>query len=123
MNPHPHPHSHVPPRARPQTQQTAKPVYRTRSEAIIAKPHAVDTLNRLLDSFDLTGDWEALDAAILEEIHKGGMLASGATVQVELTGRRIGHLVEFRMIGHQGVWWTYVDWLIEDSGISTRHLH
>jgi hypothetical protein len=120
---HPHRHAPIPPRTRPHSRQTAQPIYRTRAEAIIARPQAVDNLNRLLDSFDQTGDWKALDAGILEEIHRGAMLGSWRPVQIELTGLRIGHLVEFRMLGRDGVWWSIAENIIEDSGISTRHLH
>ena len=57
------------------------------------------------------GDRQALDQAVLEEIHRGSLFASYESVRVELTGRRQGYCVEFEMWDRKGKidgkWWTY----------------
>jgi hypothetical protein len=39
------------------------------------------------------------------EILQGTMLTSYESVVIELTGKRSGHCVEFRMRDHEGIWW------------------
>ena len=85
--------------------------FRTRPAAVIVKPYAVTKMNQLLAVYDAgVIDREALDLAIVEEIHRGSMLASWESVEVDLTGRRQGHCLEFRMRDQKGyidgLWWT-----------------
>jgi hypothetical protein len=48
-------------------------------------------MNALLNAFDMgLIDRDRLDQQILEEIHRGKMLASEESVVIELTGRRDG---------------------------------
>jgi hypothetical protein len=89
----------------------AAAIYRTRPAAVIVKPHAVTRTNQLLAVYDAgVISREALDQAVLDEIHRGSMLASWESARVELTGRRQGHCVEFEMYDRKGridgKWWT-----------------
>jgi hypothetical protein len=71
--------------------------------AVIVKPRAVTPMNQLLAVFEAgVISKEALDQAILEEIHRGSMLTSWESVRVELTGRRQGYCVEFEMWDRKG---------------------
>jgi hypothetical protein len=51
----------------------------------------------------------ALSQALGIELLRGTMLTSYESVVIELTGRRSGRCVEFRMRDHEGVWWVEED--------------
>jgi hypothetical protein len=60
-------------------------------------------MNQLLAVYDAgVIDRDTLDLSILEEIRRGSMLSSWESVRVDLTGRRAGYLVEFRMWDRKG---------------------
>jgi hypothetical protein len=86
-------------------------IYRTLPAAVIVKPYAVSIMNAMLASY-AAGiiDREALDHLIVNQIHRGAMLASEQSVEVRLTGERQGYCVGFTMHDHEGqigdVWWT-----------------
>jgi hypothetical protein len=92
-------------------------IYRTRPWAIIAKPHAVTTLNSYLALY-YAGVWddEALDHALIKEVQRGTMLTSWESVPVELTGKQSGRCIEFTMPKHGDagdVWWCEESDIIE----------
>jgi hypothetical protein len=94
--------------------QAAAAIYRTRPAAVIAKPKSVRRMNVLLEIFDAgIIDRETLDQALQDEIYRGSMLGSESSVLVQLTGRRQGHCVEFRMQDGEGeiegTWYTIED--------------
>jgi hypothetical protein len=86
--------------------QQRSAIYRTKPCAVIVKPQAVSCMNAYLALYD-AGAWDdyTLGQALDMEILKGSMLASWESVPIELTGRRSGRCVEFRMRDHEGVWW------------------
>jgi len=106
---------------------TEKIVYWICSRAIIAKPHAVDDMNHMLNRCHVIKDWDKIQRAFEKQEARGAMLASEQPAQIELTGRRRGKCVEFKMPflkppDDEALWWTYHANIWEVSGESVRSL-
>jgi hypothetical protein len=80
--------------------QQSEQIYRTRPFAVIVKPRAVTRMNECLALYHAQiWDDDTLNYALGTEILRGTMLTSYESVAIELTDRRSGRCVEFRMPG------------------------
>jgi hypothetical protein len=85
--------------------QTAAIQHRTIPSAIFVKPYAVDHFNRICRLLtDGLIDEATHSEIILEHVqHRRGMTSSWESLEVEVTGRQDGYLVEIRRAGN--AWW------------------